>query len=333
MKGTFLVITSIAGADNPVLKQIAKEAKQQEVPFIVIGDTKSPKEFSLEGCDFYSVERQKSLPWVLAAQLPYKHYARKNLGYLIAASKGAEIIIETDDDNLPYKNFWKERRKETDAHLLTGTGWTNVYKYFTERHIWPRGFALENILNSLPRLTGTKNLNCLIQQGLADDNPDVDAIYRMTLPLPIKFDQSDNIALGQKAICPFNSQNTTWFKEAFPLLYLPSYCSFRMTDIWRSFVAQRIAWTCGWNILFHSATMHQERNEHNLMNDFNDEIPGYLNNKVLMERLEDLKLKEGAEFIPENLLACYQELVRMELTGQEEIPLVKAWIEDMISLI
>ena len=332
MKQTFLVITSIAGSDNPVLQQISKEAKEHRVPFIVVGDTKSPANFKLEGCDFYSVERQKALPFVLAEKLPYKHYARKNLGYLAAASQGAEVIIETDDDNLPYKSFWLERNRNVNAHLLTETGWTNVYKYFTKQHIWPRGFALEYILNTLPSPGNKKDLNCVIQQGLADDNPDVDAIYRMTLPLPVKFNQAENIVLGKNSICPFNSQNTTWFKEAFPLLYLPSFCSFRMTDIWRSFVAQRIAWTCGWNILFHSATMYQERNAHNLINDFKDEIPGYVNNKLIMERLQSLKLRDSAENIPENLLNCYRELISMELVGKEELPLVDAWIKDITSL-
>lgn len=332
MKQTFLVITSIAGSDNPVLKQISKEAKQHSVPLIVIGDTKSPTNFKLDGCDFYSVEKQESLTWALALQLPYKHYARKNLGYLIAASQGAEVIIETDDDNLPYKTFWEERSSEVNACLLTGTRWTNIYKYFSEHHIWPRGFALEHILDALPQLKVAQKVNCFIQQRLADDNPDVDAIYRMTLPLPIKFNQSESVALGENSICPFNSQNTTWFREAFPLLYLPSYCSFRMTDIWRSFVAQRIAWTCGWSILFHSATMYQERNEHNLMNDFKDEIPGYINNKLIMERLQSLKLKEGTDNIPENLIACYRELIAMELVGKEELPLVKAWLDDIMSL-
>src|SRR4051812_41185683 len=124
MKQTFLVITSIAGADNPVLKQISKEAQEHKVPFIVLGDTKSPSDFKLEGCDFYSVEQQKSLPWALAEKLPYKHYARKNLGYLEATSQGAEVIVETDDDNLPYKSFWQEREKNINAHPLSGTGWT-----------------------------------------------------------------------------------------------------------------------------------------------------------------------------------------------------------------
>ena len=135
-----------------------------------------------------------------------------------------------------------------------------------------------------------------IQQGLADLNPDVDAIYRLTQPLPVSFQKEPKrIALGHGSICPFNSQNTTWFREAFPLMYLPSYCSFRMTDIWRSFVAQRIAWTCGWNILFHEATVWQERNEHAIIKDFKDEISGYCNNREIMDRLMQLDLKERIE--------------------------------------
>ena len=123
-----------------------------------------------------------------------------------------------------------------------------------------------------------------IQQGLANQNPDVDAIYRLVLPLPLDFVEAAPVALGKGAWCPFNSQNTTWWSEAFPLLYLPFHCSFRMTDIWRSFVAQRIAWENGWSILFHNATVFQERNEHSLIRDFEEEIPGYLNNRAMAGR-------------------------------------------------
>lgn len=102
-----------------------------------------------------------------------------------------------------------------------------------------------------------------------------------------------------------------------------------MTDIWRSFVAQRIAWTCGWEILFHSATVFQERNEHNLMKDFLEEIPGYLNNRKIAEHLENLDLKEGVENIPENMWKSYQELISMGLVGKEEIELLDYWLSEM----
>ena len=61
-----------------------------------------------------------------------------------------------------------------------------------------------------------------------------------------------------------------------------------MTDIWRSFVAQRIAWANNWSILFHEPTVWQERNDHSLMRDFKDEVPGYLHNRRIGEVLDRL---------------------------------------------
>jgi hypothetical protein len=166
---------------------------------------------------------------------------------------------------------------------------------------------------------------------LADDNPDVDAVYRLLLPLDITFKTPLQIALRQNAWSPFNSQNTVFYREAFPLLYLPAYCSFRMTDIWRSFVAQRIAWENGWSILFREATVAQFRNDHRLMKDFEDEIPGYLHNRRIVEVLKSIPLQAGVNHIPANLRLCYEALVNLGVIGALEIPLVDAWIADLAS--
>ena len=329
MTKTYLIITSIADSNNPVLQSYAKKSAVHQIPLIIIGDLKSPASFNLPNCDFYSIERQRTLSLSIAELLPHNHYARKNLGYLTAILNGAEIIIETDDDNLPFPDFWSERSRLVNAHNLSNRGWVNVYRYFTDRHIWPRGFSLEHIQDSVPPLNSKQLLDCPIQQGLATENPDVDALFRMTQPLPVEFNPSDNLALGRNSFCPFNSQNTTWFKEAFPLLYLPSYSSFRMTDIWRSFIAQRIAWECDWSILFHQSTVWQERNAHNLLNDFKDEIPGYLHNNTIFIELQRLKLKKGKKHIPENLITCYKKLIDLELISSKEITLLMAWIEDL----
>ena len=124
MPSSFLVITSIAGPDHPVLKMYAEKAQVEGVCLLTIGDRKSPGDFDLSGCDFYSLERQLSLPLSLGQNLPYNHYARKNIGYLVAASRGAEIIIETDDDNLPYPSFWDERKRMQNVHVLDDCGWS-----------------------------------------------------------------------------------------------------------------------------------------------------------------------------------------------------------------
>ena len=324
---TSIIITSIS-APNAVMKSIAEESLKQHMDFIVIGDVNTPADFKLNGCRYFSINEQEKLNFNLAKILPKKHYSRKNLGYLL--SKDQNIIIETDDDNFPRSEFWNPRKKNVMANIVLGKNWTNVYKYFSQLHVWPRGFPLECLASPQPQLE--KNLQsvfCPIQQGLADENPDVDAVYRMTLKLPLNFENRSPVAIGEKTWCPFNSQNTTWHKEAFPLLYLPSFCSFRMTDIWRSFIAQRIAWTCGWHILFHNSTVWQERNEHNLLKDFEDEIPGYMNNFKICRLLEDLDLRYGFENISENLIRCYTLMTENNFIDREEMKLVQAWIKDI----
>jgi len=323
---TALVITSIA-SPNEVLKACAQGAKKNGIDFIVIGDTKSPADFRLDGCRFLSIDTQEELNFKLAKILPKRHYARKNLGYLLA--KDHDVIIETDDDNFPYDTFWHERQLEHDAEIFSSTGWMNVYGYFSKEKIWPRGFPLHHLENNQRHTSSAMKINCPIQQGLADENPDVDAVYRMTMKLPIKFDQHTSLALGEKSWSPFNSQNTTWFKEAFPLMYLPSYCSFRMTDIWRSFIAQRIAWTCDWPVLYHNSTVWQERNDHSLIKDFEDEIPGYLNNEAICKKLEDLDLASGKENLFANLVRCYEMMTEENYIGKEEMRLVEAFCRDM----
>ena len=99
-------------------------------------------------------------------------------------------------------------------------------------------------------------------------------MYRLTIEAETKFNPN-TIILGGGTICPFNSQNTLWWPEAYPLLYLPSFVSFRMTDIWRSFVAQVCLYQTGKHLAFRDATVYQTRNEHSLIKDFKDEVPGY----------------------------------------------------------
>lgn len=328
---TALVVTSIA-APNDVLRSLAAGAMAKNIHFLMIGDVPSPKDFQLDGCDFYSLDRQAETGLRTAELVPKRHYARKNIGYLLAAREGAEIIIETDDDNFPRDGFWAERnRKQTTAVLEQEKTWVNVYRYFSDALIWPRGLPLDEVQTEPPAFEGVAKAeaDCPIQQGLADDNPDVDAIYRLILPLPLTFRADRRIALGKGAWCPFNSQNTAFWREAFPLLYLPAYCSFRMTDIWRSFVAQRIAWENGWSILFHEPTVYQFRNDHSLMKDFADEVPGYLHNRKIGEVLNGLTLKSGAQNVSANLRVCYEELVGAGILEERELPLVDAWLADL----
>lgn len=301
------------------------------MPFYLIADAKSPADFQLEGCRFFGLADQRSTGLRYANVCPEGHYARKNIGYLLAIRDGATVIVETDDDNHPTEAFWNRRSIKQNAELVTHAGWVNAYRWYTDLPVWPRGFPLDLIRTEAPvseRAAVVESVQVPIQQGLASGNPDVDAIYRFVCELPIAFERDCRLAFGSGSWCPFNSQNTTWFAPAFKLMYLPAYCSFRMTDIWRSFIAQRIAWANGWHILFHGPTVEQLRNGHDLLADFRDEIPGYLNNARIASALDTLNMHGGSDRIDENLRVCYELLVRMDLVKPEELRLLDAWIED-----
>ena len=134
-----IIITSIARQDNKVLLTFAKECTNRNVSFIVIGDSPSPLDFSIAGCDFYGLDAQRKLDFSFAKLVPERHYSRKNIGYLQAIKKGAQLIVETDDDNYPRENFWNNRQPNHTIPTLVDKDWVNVYNYFSSGFICSSG--------------------------------------------------------------------------------------------------------------------------------------------------------------------------------------------------
>lgn len=333
VESTFIVLTTIQ-PPTASMRRLADRARALGLHWVVIGDRKGPAEFALAPAELISIEQQRELPFKLAKLLPEKHYARKNLGYLLAISRGCTRLYETDDDNAPLEH-WQLREKVVSARRLQplrSASWANVYAAFTDQPIWPRGFPLSLVRRNFAAdfflAEKVVSAPAPIQQGLANGSPDVDAIWRLVLDRDVTFQSGPNLLLPRGVWCPFNSQNTWWWQEAFPLLYLPSHCSFRMTDIWRSFVAQRCVWELGHELEFHSADVQQHRNEHDLMHDFAAETVGYLRNDEIRGILESCPLLPGAGNLKENLFRCYEALTREKVFAPAELDLVQAWLED-----
>lgn len=324
----FSVITTIQEPTASV-QLLAALFPKDDSRLIVVGDRKGPPAYDLEGTQFLSLADQVGSEFDLARKLPTGHYARKNVGYLIAVARGASCIYETDDDNAPLAG-WEPRAEMVDAVVARERGWVNVYRLFSGEKIWPRGFPLDELTHSLRERAvisqQSVRVRAPIQQGLVNHSPDVDAIWRLTLDKPFEFETGPSVLLSSGAWCPFNTQSTWWFPLAYPLMYLPSFCSFRMTDIWRSFIAQRCLWELDLGVVFHAPEVVQQRNEHDLMRDFQDELPGYIRNREMAAILDRLKLTRGADAIGANLVACYEELIRAEFFPEKEIELVTAWL-------
>jgi hypothetical protein len=329
-----IVVTTVQEPTDS-MKLLALQATAHRLQWIVIGDQKGPTSFALAPAELVSLEEQRALSFKIARLLPERHYARKNLGYLLAISRGCDCIYETDDDNAPTE-AWQPRTLQTEVRKIgrrkSNVSWVNVYSAYTTEFVWPRGLPLpharQRIAQDFEMASALVPATAPIQQGLVNGCPDVDAIWRLIFAHEFSFEDYPNISLPSGLWCPFNSQNTWWWEEAFPLLYLPSHCSFRLTDIWRGLVAQRCLWELGYELEFRRADMRHVRNAHDLMRDFDQEIVGYLRNDEIRAILESCNLRCGRSHLKDNLFRCYEALVRADVIRTEELALVGAWLED-----
>lgn len=318
----FIVITSIFLPTEA----IEKFAKLRGWKVIVVGDKKTAADWSYPGVTYLSPEGQQEVTKEFSGLLPWNSYTRKNIGYLYAISQGARIIYESDDDNIPLDNWVDEPEFSTDAELLSDASFVNIYSYFTDKKVWPRGIPLRCVLNAeTPRASAAKNLKVGVWQFLADEDPDVDAIYRLTNNTPIYFKWRAPLVLDQNACCPFNSQNTYFRKEVFPLLYLPSTVTFRFTDILRGLVAQPILWAAGYHLGFAGATVLQKRNPHDYLKDFESEIPCYLLVENVVQIAKEAVSSEKS--IPENQLSVYRSLSDKGIVTDRETEILSCWLD------
>lgn len=309
---------------------------------IVVGDNKTPKDWEHDKCIYYSISHQKKSGFKISGQLPENHYTRKNLAYLFAIKSGASRIIDTDDDNFPYISKWEKLLKsefEVFEHAPSDKVlFKNIYSYFSNSDIpfWPRGFPL-NLINleessiSLTDITKTHIKEVGLWQCMVHGDPDIDAIHRLIFKGTPNFKNKSAILMSKGIFCAFNSQNTLWLdSNLFPLLYLPSTVSFRFTDILRGYIAQSVINVSSKNWGFSEATSYQERNDHNLMNDFRSEVSMYSNMEEIFQII--FESCKSTNSIIDNLMNCYSSLSKNNFVQKEELKILSAWITDLNSL-
>ena len=322
----YLVVTSIF-PPTPAVRAFAELADWRVV---VVGDKKTPAGWAHDGVTYLSPADQEALGFETARLLPWNHYGRKMLGYLYAMSRGATVIVDTDDDNIP-KTTWSCPSFSGEFDLLEGEGFVNVYRHFTADRIWPRGFPLRLLRGGEAETSVRRSaVEIGIWQFLADDDPDVDAVYRLVFDQPVVFDERAPVVLGRGVVCPFNSQNTFFSKAAFPLMYLPSFVTFRFTDILRGLVAQPLLWENDLHLAFGPATVRQDRNPHDYLVDFADEIPMYLHTEAAFEATAAIARTQRP--LGDSMRAAYEALAAKSIVEPREQALLDAWLADVAAL-
>jgi len=137
-------------------------ARQPGWKVVVVGDTKTPSDWRYPNCTFLSVQTQAELGYRITSILPFRHYGRKNIGYLYAIQHGAKVIYESDDDNVPSSGqlVYLDEEEEIVSYVHQQDQIAvNVYSHFGQPTVWPRGFPLRMIVGALPPAEEPKNTN------------------------------------------------------------------------------------------------------------------------------------------------------------------------------
>lgn len=265
---------------------------------------------------------------------PQDHPARRNLAVLYAIQTGAPVILELEDTTLPRTSYWGPRIRAATVAVCERQGWQNPYRYFTDAFVWPRGLPLDAARAGGPKYDTLRirSVDCPIQLGLVDDLPDVDAVYRLLLPLPLRFRQDRVLAFAPNCLVPVGSNNLTWWPDAYPLMYLPGTAAPAVADLWRGMVAQRIAAANGWHILIHAPTATRRRiadaGEDRRVA-FGDEVSIQTSMPAVAEALAAVAVTAGPLGILRALVDCYEALVHVGVVAPGERELVDAWVGDL----
>ncbi|EYC02158.1 hypothetical protein Y032_0101g3339 [Ancylostoma ceylanicum] len=326
---------------------------------VVVGDTKTPKNWSLEGVHYLSVEHQQrcgeltldfhehilfevdNAGYQILDYLPYKSYARKNIGYLYAIQNGAEWIYDTDDDNKPYgiinleiilsqyrheKSFWDPDwssltflRRPVDFAMVAN--FKKNVKLNTTRGFRRRSFSI--LIRSSAMLTcGLEDFPWSTYRLLhADKREGLDKGFNKFAP---------PITLASGTYAPWNSQNTLFHRRAFFTLLLPVTVTFRVTDIWRSYFAQKLLHLVGENIAFYPANAIQIRNSHNYLDDFRSEENIYLKAGEMVKFLDGWRCAHT--LIANCAIELAEEFRARNFWEKADAILVRKWIEDLLDM-
>jgi hypothetical protein len=310
---------------------------------IVAGDAKTPPLETAGAYDYLSLDAQfgfaRSAGLDLPRLLPENHGARRNAAYLAAIARGATTIYETDDHTAPASDWSPVPDPKAPfvcARTLTpadSASVCNVYAHFAAgTGCWPRGYPLERVADhARPHAVMDGAHEIGVWQGMADDAPDVDAIWRLTRAEPVRFQRREPVSLGPGVWSPCNSRNTTWRSDAFRWLYLPATTSMRTSDIIRGYIAQRCLWADGLRLGVLGPTVRRERAGSEPLLDLEAETLLYTRAGELIETLTDLPVESWQP--DERLVAIYRTLVSLRFMHRKELDLVEAWSADIERLL
>ncbi|HBE89871.1 MAG: hypothetical protein A3E37_00625 [Candidatus Andersenbacteria bacterium RIFCSPHIGHO2_12_FULL_46_9] len=289
-----------------------------EYMFVIAGDLKTPEEVKeycsqFAGVTYLDVKAQlkefKEL--AITKYIPFNSIDRRNFAYLFCIKQGLrsdDVLITLDDDNLLKETDFLSkhssgvyRGKVVEAGSPT---WYNALEPFYDEPIFMRGFSPFDREKNKERKVRRKQkkVKIAMNQGLWEQNPDVDAIERIKgLRGDYKVRRKERLVLGKNMICPLDTQNTAYLNSFWLTAFLCPFIG-RFDDIYSSYISKFLADQFGLAVAYGSPVVTQHRNDHHNYQDFLLELQGMALTETLVDFLWSLDLKA------KSLLGGYEEI-------------------------
>jgi len=287
----YIITTTINSPTEATIK-FCEIADKKDFTFVVIGDTKTPHdeyrklEIEYKNVTYLSPEQQTELYPELSEIIGWKTIQRRNIGFVYAYEKGADVVATVDDDNIPYDiwgdNIMVGQEMIVDLYENISCPYFDAISTTEHNDLWHRGFPIEylQVKNNI-EYKGQTTIIPLVQAEFWDGDPDIDAICRLSKKPIVKFNKFEPFTTNQ--LTPFNSQNTFLHRSVLKNYSVFPYTG-RMDDIWGAYVMQHHHPN---SVIFTQASVYQARNPQDLVKNLENEVIGYRNTLKLLENIND----------------------------------------------
>jgi hypothetical protein len=327
-----LVITTI---NVPTLLEeyaanFEKHGHLEHTSAIIIGDKKTPHDtvgrlaakLRVWGfdCLYLNLEAQEQylerFPR-LKPLIPFNSDNRRNIGYLMAVEKGADILVAVDDDNFVRDDDWYAGHAHVGKTLRLDTvscanGWFNpcsLMEYEPHCTVYARGYPYNKRWQPNKEKYEQKLGRVVLNGGLWLNDPDVDSLTRLSVPARGIAVRKERVMLAPGTWAPINSQNTAFHRDMVPAFYfvpvgepISGLPVERYGDIWAGFFAKKLIDHLDDRVTFGAPACDHRRNPHKLLHDLELEFWSVVLTDPLAEAIREWKLKSST------YADCYAEL-------------------------
>jgi hypothetical protein len=282
---------------------------------------------------YYSPEDQEALGYACSEIIGWNSIQRRNIAMLEAIKGGADVIVLIDDDNIPM----------TRDHIpamgkLLETPFSGCMVSSDNRWVDSGRFLVPPVIMrglDWTKKDGKLKFHPVVQKkiglvaGLSLGDPDINA-SEWLVKAPYVSNSHELLNTGflvsPDAWAPFNSQNTAWQRELFPLMFVIPFIG-KYDDIWCSYIAERIMRETEFHVYFGKPFSLQARNVHNYIYDLTTEILGIEYTEKFCNILDSLTLR--GEDVNARIGYIFKELKKTDFFPQKAAEAGIAWCKDI----